>query len=296
MSARRFPFLAPTGNSFALAAVSLAVWYAAASQNNGPAYLLLFALGAIFAVSLPHTLLNLGRLKVRAEAPKPVFAGQDATLALEITNPSRRARFALRLLLGAWPHEAEVVPEIAAGKSARATLRFPTTQRGEHPLGTILVNTVYPFGFLRAAQRFPLAQQLLVYPTPAGERTLPAGRSQAADRRPPPELGAGDDFAGVRAYLPGESQRHIDWKAVARGQALMTKQFAVEAQGALHFDFENLCATDPETRLSQLALWAIEAERAGRPFSLRLPGAQIAAGLGSAHLHRALRALALFQK
>ena len=49
--------------------------------------------------------------------------------------------------------------------------------------------------------------------------------------RPQTELGEGDDFAGVRAYVPGESQRHIDWRAVARGQPLMTKQFAAEAEG-----------------------------------------------------------------
>jgi len=94
----------------------------------------------------------------------------------------------------------------------------------------------------------------------------------------------------------GESQRHIDWKAVARGQALMTKQFTAESDGLLYLDFEAVRRLDDlEARLSQLALWVIEAERARRPYGLRLPLVEIPPSLGEPHLHRCLRALALFK-
>jgi uncharacterized protein (DUF58 family) len=103
----------------------------------------------------------------------------------------------------------------------------------------------------------------------------------------------GDDFTGVRSYVPGESQRHVDWKAVARGQPMMTKQFAAENDGTLHFDFSTLPMQGVEARLSQLALWIIEAERTRRRYSLRLPGADIPAALGESHYHKCLQALAL---
>jgi uncharacterized protein (DUF58 family) len=93
----------------------------------------------------------------------------------------------------------------------------------------------------------------------------------------------------------GESQRHIDWKAVARGQALMTKQFTAESDGLLYLDFAAVRLDDLEARLSQLALWVIEAERARRPYGLRLPLVEIPPSLGEPHLHRCLRALALFK-
>jgi len=105
----------------------------------------------------------------------------------------------------------------------------------------------------------------------------------------------GDDFAGVRAYVPGESQRHIDWKAVARGQPLMTKQFAAETRGAVYLDFFELHFDDVEEKLSQLTLWVIEAERARQPYGLRLPGIAISAALGQMHFHSCLRALSLFR-
>jgi uncharacterized protein (DUF58 family) len=112
--------------------------------------------------------------------------------------------------------------------------------------------------------------------------------------QPLTEPGEGDDFAGVRAYVHGESQRHIDWRAVARGQQLMTKQFAAEAEGVVYFDFSALHFANAEERLSQLTLWVIEAERARRPYGLRLPGNEISPGIGQQHFHQCLRALSLF--
>jgi uncharacterized protein (DUF58 family) len=144
-------------------------------------------------------------------------------------------------------------------------------------------------------KQLPSPQRYVVYPKPAGEQRLPtetARSGQSSSRR---ELGEGDDFAGVRAYVRGESQRHIDWKAVARGQALMTKQFTAESDGLLYLDFAAVRLDDLEARLSQLALWVIEAERARRPYGLRLPTIEIPPSLGEPHLHRCLHALALFK-
>jgi len=84
-------------------------------------------------------------------------------------------------------------------------------------------------------------------------------------------------------------------KAVARGQALMTKQFTADSDGLLYLDFAGVQLDDLEARLSQLALWVIEAERARRPYGLRLPTVEIPPSLGEPHLHRCLHALALFK-
>jgi len=75
----------------------------------------------------------------------------------------------------------------------------------------------------------------------------------------------------------------------------MSKQYAADGGGALHFDFDAMTEPDIEIRLSQLALWVIEAERARRPYSLRLPAADISPSIGEAHFHKCLRALACFR-
>jgi uncharacterized protein (DUF58 family) len=147
---------------------------------------------------------------------------------------------------------------------------------------------------MRASRRFVSDQTYLVYPKPAGNPQLPTSRSRFTDTWVQQGIGPGDDFAGVRVYVRGESQRHIDWKAVARGQPLMTKQFAAETKGAVCLDFSELPFADVEQSLSQLALWVIEAERARQPYGLRLPGTEIFPALGQTHFHYCLRALSLF--
>jgi uncharacterized protein (DUF58 family) len=250
---------------------------------------------SVFLVSIPRTLSNLGGLQATAESIKPAFAGQEVSLPLEVTNESRAARYGIALTLPDLGDACEYIDEIPAGKAARTILRFPAATRGEHEIGRVHLTSVYPLGFLRVLKQLPSAQRYVVYPKPTGDQRLPAETARSGQRNSRRELGEGDDFAGVRAYVRGESQRHIDWKAVARGQALMTKQFTAEADGLLYLDLAAVRLDDLEARLSQLALWVIEAERARRPYGLRLPTVEIPPSRGEPHLHRCLRELALFK-
>jgi uncharacterized protein (DUF58 family) len=292
---RKFPSVYPTASLGALLFVLAAMWYAASSQNSAAAYLLLFVLAAVSLVSIPHTLINLAGVTVALEAVKPAFADQEVSLPVEIMNGSRATRHGINVTSSGSSQERKRVDRIPAGKAARVTLRFPAQQRGEHEIGTLCLTSVYPLGFVRVLKKFATSQTYLVYPKPAGELQLPLSRARPPHSRPQADFGEGDDFAGVRDYVPGESQRHIDWKAVARGQALMTKQFAAEMEGSVHLDFSALCFADVEMRLSQLALWVIEAERAQRPYGLRLPGTEIAPSIGESHFHQCMRALTRFQ-
>ena len=270
------------------------MWYAASSQNSPAVYLLLFTLMAVFLVSIPHTLTNLAGVTIALQSAKPAFAGEEVSLPVEVMNESRATRHGIDLALSSSGRERKRVDYIPSGKAARVTLQFPGRQRGEHRIGALCLTSAYPLGFIRFLKKFAISQTYLVYPKPAGDLQLPSSRARSADVRPQADFGEGDDFAGVRAYVPGESQRHIDWKAVARGQALMTKQFSVESDAKLFFDLSAARQTDIEERLSQLALWVIEAERARRPYGLRLTNLEMPPSLGQAHFHRCLHSLALF--
>ena len=294
MRAGRFPLLYPTVSFAVLLFVLGAIWYAASSQNSPAVYLLLFGLTAVFLVSIPHTLLNLADVTIAPESAKPAFAGEEVSVPVEIMNCSRATRRGIELVLPGSGGKRRRVDYIAAGKAARVTLRFPAKQRGEHRVGTFRLTSIYPLGFVRVAKKFVSSQTYLVYPKPSGDHRLPSQRARSPHSRPQTELGEGDDFAGVRAYVPGESQHHIDWRAVARGQPLMTKQFAAEAEGSVRLDFFAVRFTGVEEKLSQLALWVIEAERVRRPYSLRLPNTDISPAVGEAHFHRCMRSLSLF--
>jgi uncharacterized protein (DUF58 family) len=293
MNPRSLPLLYPTRIALGLLFVVAVMWYASASQNNAANYLLLFTVVALCLVSIPHTLLNLTRLQVNVESIRPAFAGQEIAVPIEVENHSRTARNGIQLHLPVEGATPELIDEIPAGQAARVTLRFPVIARGEYQLHDLRLTSTYPLGFLGSSRRIPVQQRYIVYPEPAGTPNLPVVQVAISSSIAESRTGEGDDYAGVRAYVPGESQRHIDWKAVARGQPLMTKQFTAENDDVLQLNFSTL-EGDTEQRLSQLTLWVIEAERARRRYALQLPSVAIPAGAGEPHYHRCLHALALF--
>ena len=297
MKAGKFPLTYPTAGFGALLFVLGAMWYAASSQNSAAIYLLLFMLVSVFLVSIPHTLTNLAGVTLKIESARPTFAGDDVFLPVEIINSSRATRYGIEVVLPDAVKTRERVDCIPRQSAARLTLRFPARYRGEHTIEKLDLTSCYPLGFMRASKKVASNQTYLVYPKPAGSSQLPTNQSSRfADSRADQGIGPGDDFAGVRDYVPGESQRHIDWKAVARGRPLMTKEFVAETKGAVRLDFLELRLAGMEEKLSQLTLWVIEAERARQPYGLRLPGVEISPALGQMHFHRCMRSLSLFRR
>lgn len=295
MRTRSLPLVYPTKIFAGLLFVLFAMWYASVSQNNAASYLLLFFTLAVFLVSIPHTLLNLNGLRITIESVKPAFAGKEIAVPIEVLNQSRRTRHGCAVTLPGREETGELVDAIGGGSAARVTLRFAAETRGEYEIVQAQLRSSYPLGFLAASRSIAARQRYIVYPAPEGDARLPVTGSNVGGLQREALISEGDDYSGVRAYVPGESQRQIDWKAVARGQPLMTKQFTAETGDVLWLDFDALPFLQHEQRLSQLALWIIEAERARRKYGLRLPGTEISPVSGDVHYHRCLRALALFR-
>jgi uncharacterized protein (DUF58 family) len=138
-----------------------------------------------------------------------------------------------------------------------------------------------------------LAQTHLVYPATATRAPLPPPSLFSLSLTGDQGRGS-DDFAGLRNYHPGDSLRHVHWKALARQQGMLTKQFGGDRSEELWLDWQVLHGNDTETRLSILTRWIITAERDGLCYGLRLPGTVIPPGHGPAHRHRCLEKLALY--
>ena len=281
----------PNRNSIGLLALLLAMWYAGASQDNAAVYLLAFVLIGIAAASVLHATANLRGVSMTAEPIKPAFAGDEISARLVARTESRRPHSALRVKAAGGTLSA-YFPNVSAGMPSREELRLRAGTRGRHDGFAIHLTSVYPLGFFTARRTLHIAQPYLVYPRPNGSLPLPVSRPFTAARGDGLRMD-GDDFAGTRAYQIGESQRHIDWKAAARGQPLLIKQWAGEAGRDVHLDWDDLPNLETEARLSQLAKWLLTAEKSGAMYGLRLPGQTLPPDRGEVHLHASLRALAL---
>lgn len=286
-------YILPTRAVITLALVLFAMWYAAVSQNNQMAYLLLFFLASLAVLSMNYTHFNLVKLRLTPGRIEPVFAGSQAELPITLTNASRRARHSVEVAVdGQLGYFVPLVP--AAGGSGSARLLVPAPRRGLHPVPRLVVRSIYPLGLFEGREYHRLTEaEMLVYPAAVGPHPLPTG--DATSRQEQSARGeGGEDYAGTRPYRIGESQRHVDWRAVARGQPLLLKQFAGAGGERIWLDWDALPGLDGEARLSQLARWVLEAERGGFRYGLKLPGFTSRQHRGLDHQQALLRQLALF--
>lgn len=283
-------FILPTRYGLLFGLLTFVMLIGATNYNNSTGFLLSFLLIGTALVSMLHAYHNMLRLSIQAGRAGAVFCGEAALFSVVIDNTGGPARIGIGLNLAG---QTPVFTDVPAGGRTTVELALSTARRGWLPIGSLTVFTRYPLGLFRAWSQLRLDARCLVYPAPAPGLALPArrpGNGTRRDQRP-----GSDDFMGLRAYHHGDSPRHVDWKAAARGREMVTKMFCDPLGEELWLDWNDHPAPDTDARLGLLCRGILWAEESGYSYGLRLPGAIIGAGYGEEHRHRCLKALALFE-
>ncbi len=254
-------------------------------------FMLTFLLAGMGLAGMVHTVRNLARLQIATGRVESVFAGEAAQFRLFAENPAHWERPAIMFRHDA--SGAQTVADVPAGASAEIVLAVPADRRGWLPLDRVTLETRYPLGLFRAWSHVRPEYRCLVYPRPENS-PLPASSPEAATGARAAAIQGTDDFSGLRNYQPADSPRHVAWKAVARSETMLTKQFSGDASAELWLDWSLLPGSlDAEARLSRLTGWVLAAEKQGLRYGLRLPGVEIPLGHGESHRGGCLSALAL---
>lgn len=284
-------YILPTRHGLLFALMLLVMLLGAINYANSMAFVLTFLLGGLGVVSILHTYRNLARLSVSAGRNEPVFAGQEARFQVCLDNPTSFARHAIALSAAKEPVAIHV--DIAPWHAAHLEFNRRAEHRGRLAAGRFTLVTTYPLGLLRAWTHLNLDMTSLVYPRPAAEG-LPPPLTPTETGQGKPQGEGQEDFSGLRGYRSGDSLRQVAWKAVARGQGMLIKQFSGEAQQELWLDFAALPDLDTEEKLSRLTRWVLDADAANQRYGLRLPGKALEPAAGPEQRRLCLEALALF--
>jgi uncharacterized protein (DUF58 family) len=289
---QRRVFILPTRQGLAFAFVLLVMLTGSINYSLGLGFVLTFLLGALGVNAMIYTFRNLANLRVTPGRARPVFAGDVAHFTVHLENAGDTDRYAIGLT---HDRQGAFFVDVKARTTTSTVARIPAERRGIFKPGRLRLYTRFPLGLYYAWAYLDLDMHCIVYPRPAlpGLPLPPATASAAAGT----EHGRGqEDFAGLRQYHVGDSPRHIAWKAAARDQGLLTKQFTGRAETELWLDWSH---TPPrmgvEERLSHLARWVLDAHAAGLSYGLRLPGDTVEMAAGEAQRDQCLEALALFE-
>jgi len=182
-----------------------------------------------------------GEVQLRREGPTQVRLGDSVTVTLHVTNRSVRPMRAM--VRDAWvpsagaaePYAHEVT--LDPGETAELPTVLTPTRRGDRPAVRV---TIRSYGPLNLAFRQTTRRRSDQLTPPWTVRALPAFPSR---RLLPEKLsrlriiegqvvtrgrGQGSEFDSLREYVVGDDPRGIDWRASARREHLISKQWRPE--------------------------------------------------------------------
>lgn len=284
-------FILPTRSGITFGFVLLLMLAGSINYSLSLGFILTFLLASLAISAILHTYRNIAGLRITAARTAPVFAGETARFRVCVQNPSRADRYSIALTRD----KREVVHfDIPAADSAITAIGVPAERRGILRPGRLTLYTRFPVGLFRAWSYIELDTQCVVYPRPAPPGLalppLTAGSTEGSGLA----LGS-DDFAGLREYHAGDSPGRIAWKAAARDQGLLTKQFVGRTSAELRLGLDMLPREmGLEEKLSRLARWVLDAELGAVAYALDLGRIRVSLGTGEAHRERCLEALAMF--
>ncbi len=299
-------YILPTrfGLLILLAAVSILV--AGAVYANNLVNMLAFFLFSLIFISMIQTNMNLKSLTVSKAEISSAHAGETLEVRVALQNNSSLQKGNIEPYLpNLKPISKQNLFEMQDPRAGKLyTSRYETPTRGHYHVTRIGLKTRFPIGLFEAWMFQDIEVDFYIYPEAKGDRPLPLPTLQPEDSHLSSSTG-GDDFHSHRNYQKGDSQRRIDWRALAKGRPLLIKNFAAGDPKAIELSWHLLSShsstsspSNPETeeRLSQLTQWVIQAQAKGLAFSLSLPNQNIKIGQDLAHNKKCLEELARYNQ
>lgn len=279
-------YVLPTRFGLMFGTMLVTMLLGALNFNNNAALLLTFLLAGAVVLSMGRGVGMLDGIRLVTARADPVHAGQVLAVELGFEQGTGTPKRRIELV-----RDGRCVVFDLDGSAAGVTLEVATARRGLVPLGRLTLACEYPFGLFRAWSVLHPDVRLLVYPRPEAKAPpLPRGSADPAGAR---ASTAGEDWHALREYRHGDPRRLVAWRASARAERLLVREFAAPRAGRVDLAWEATEGLAHEHRIARLTRWVLEADAAGLEFALRLPGATFGPDRGPAHRHRCLRALAL---
>lgn len=280
-------YVLPTSFGLFISGVIAVLLLGALNYNNNPAIFLAFIIAAAAHNSLVHAHLLLSGLCIKALHAEPVHVGQTMQLRIRFEAKGARDRHGLELVCD----DSEEKFDLLAREQIEISLSITTTRRGWMQTGRMRLSTIRPLGLARAWSWIRPDTNLLVYPAlEANVPALPEAQGEGSQARMHAQ---GEHLHQLREYRHGDARKQIAWKASARSEHLLVREYETQTAKEIQLDWFTLGTMPYEARISRLARWVVNAEQSACRYSLRLPQEFIASGNGLEHRHACLRALAL---
>jgi uncharacterized protein (DUF58 family) len=236
--------------------LSLAIGAAAVNTGNNVLYFIFSLMLGMIIVSGIASRRMLQGLQPAISFPDHVFAGVGNLCFVSIANtkkrlPSIAVRFVIRdnRFTAVSRHFFWIRP----GQHSNAYARFLFSKRGIYKLREVELQTQFPFSFFLKIRRYPADQTVRVYPRVFRLSEDILSRYTEGLVRESPYRGDSQQLLHLRDYTNFDSTKRIHWKASARAEKLLVKEYQKEKGRDLHLYFDCF-PQDPNDPVFETAL------------------------------------------
>lgn len=225
------------GGRYFFLATGLFFGYGATSLEFQAFVPLAYAL-TVWLMALASIFFERPRVSLQVKHVERIAAGEELTIEIEVTGQSRMSGSESAIIPHRLSTEIEVVPATGAplpalslGETVHTSFRLRPDKRGVYRLHGYRVESDFPFGLINASRVFEGEDNLTVYPRfdpldrmelPMGKRYQPGGMAFVASR------GESVEYIGNRDYREGDNVRDIDWRATARLNRPIVREYREE--------------------------------------------------------------------
>ncbi|MCB9073190.1 MAG: DUF58 domain-containing protein [Bdellovibrionaceae bacterium] len=256
----------------------------AAHYANNLIFLLAFILISFLLIAILQTAKNLRGVQIQKIYIHDGFPDSHSIIDLQINNLRNVFKFGLGFQIKEQT-SVTYANELNQNDQILTTGSFVLPKkRGLYSINRIKVFTDAPYGLFHGWQYHYISSSYVVFPKPRGF-SLSFLK----------QLSPGNEFSGLREYIPGDSLSRVSWKHSVKSSTLLLKEFKEQEPQQQIFSLTDCPQIDLENKLSQLSLWIIEAENHQLRYGLHLLKTVIPIGHGPQHLRKCLSSLGAYQ-
>jgi uncharacterized protein (DUF58 family) len=208
---------------------------AAVNTGNNLLFMILACSLATILISGVISRIVLTGVELKFDLPEHIFAEQPVLAEMELRNEKQTwPSFSLLVVGETKRSTAQVLtrpvyfPYIPRLSSARQKVELTFPKRGVYRQDAFGIRTRFPFGFFEKTRTVDSSVEITIYPhvQPADQfyEVLPLLSGEMASYF----RGRGHELHSLRAYLPNDSARFVDWKVTAKTGRVMIREFARE--------------------------------------------------------------------
>jgi uncharacterized protein (DUF58 family) len=238
-----------------------------------------YAAAVAVAGAIAITLARYAIVASREVLPDRVTAGGEVRMRLTVSNLRSLPTpgFAATVHMGRLGTIELPVPPLGPRGQGEASTVITASRRGLIRLSPVAVRRRDPLGLAQRDAGFSDPAWLWIHPRVHHLAPLPAGLMLDFEGRAVDMSHAGSaTFASLREYAEGDDPRHIHWRTTARTGILTVRQHVDTTEPSAVIAIDTSTRTlGPETfeeAVEVAASIAAASARAGRPFTLAMPG------------------------